>query len=227
MNRTKIVFVTVILCALSAASANIFWNNPDGTADYFDWTNGQSLYGLFGDPMLVGGNTFVFFPSNFRAESSDAQSSTVSDRLEFELIAHQGFGFHGISITEYGDYGILGHGSVNASGMLSAKNLDTAEVLSETLSTTPSMPARMGQGEWEGWSQVSIGPAGWTRIKITLENDLFAIAGYGATAFIEKKVLGSAVAIQIIPEPATAAILTIGSLLMYCNHRGKNKRNKT
>jgi hypothetical protein len=224
MNRTKAVFLIVVLYTFSIVSADVFWTNQNGTATSFDWANGHSLYGLFGDPTLVGGNTLVFSPSNFIAESTDGQSNTVSDTFEFELIIHQGFGFQGISITEYGNYGISGHGQVIASGTLSAENLDTAEVLSQTLSTTPSMPAKTGQGQWEGWSEISIDPAGWTRVKITLENNLFAITGSNSAAWIEKTVLGNAVSLQIIPEPATVAALTFGSVWIFRTSRHKNRR---
>jgi hypothetical protein len=223
MNRTKAVLLTVVLYTFSIASADVFWSNPNGTADSFDWANGHSLYGLFGDPMLVGGNTLVFSPSNFIAESTDGQSSDVSDKLEFELIIHPGFSFQGISITEYGNYGISRHGEVEASGTLSVENLDTAEVLSQTLSTTPSMPAHTGQGSWEGWSEISIDPAGWTRVKITFENNLFAMTGGNSVAWIEKTVLGNAISFQIIPEPATVAALTFGSLWIFRTGRPQKR----
>lgn len=221
MKKTAMLCLTAVLCALSPVQANIIWSNSSGSADFFDWQNGQSLNGLFGDPMLVGGNTLVFFPSNFRAEATDGQTAAVSDRLEFELILHAGFSLDNISVTEYGDYGILGTGQVDVSGAVSAQNMDTTDIINSSLATT-----YYDQGTWQGQALLDIVPPDWTRVKITLENDLFAIAGCGSVAWIEKKVIGNAIAIQIIPEPATVAMLTIGSLLMLRNSRSKKNKLK-
>lgn len=223
MQKVSLLTVVSVLFMFSAAQAAIFWSNPTGSADFFDWQNGQSLYGLFGDPILVGGNTLVFFPSTFRAESLDREVNSVSDSLEFELIVHSGFSIQDISITEYGDYGILGSGLVQVSGTLSAVNLDsTTDTLSNSLITDlPERPPADSSGQWQAWTQLGTVPADWTRIKITLENNLLAVSGSGSTAWIEKDVLGNAVAIQIVPEPATVAMLIIGTICMFGNFRGR------
>lgn len=223
MQKAGFLAAVSILLLSSAAQATIFWSNSTGSADFFDWQNGQSLYGLFGDPILVGGNTLVFFPSTFRAESLDGEIASVSDKLEFELIAHPGFSIQNISITEYGDYGILGSGLVQVSGTLSAENPDTTDVSNSSLITDlPAMPLADSSGQWQAWTQLDIIPTDWTRIKITLENNLLAASDSGSAAWIEKKVLGNAVAIRIIPEPATVAMLSIGTICMLGgNSRGR------
>ncbi|MFA5291563.1 MAG: hypothetical protein WC496_00860 [Phycisphaerae bacterium] len=223
MKKATILATGIILLAFSATQANIFWTNSSGSGGYFDWQNGQSLYGLFGDPIFVGDNTFVFFPSNFRAESVNGVSDSVSDRLEFELIAHEGFSFQNISVIEYGDYGILGDGQVQVSGGLTVENMDTANSLFGTITATPSMPAISGQGAWQGQAQLGIGQIDWTRIKITFEDNLLAMSGDGSSSFIEKKVLGNAIAFQItpIPEPATVITLTIGAIFIFRDFRKK------
>jgi hypothetical protein len=220
MQKTKFLVAAIVLFVFSAAQAAV-WSNPTGNADFFDWQNGQSLYGLFGDPILVGGNTLVFFPSMFRAESLDRETNSVSDRLEFELIAHSGFSFQNISITEYGSYGISGTGLVQVSGALSVENLDKADTFlnSSLITDLPERPPADPNGQWQAWTHLDIVPADWTHIKITLENNLFAISGSGSSAWIEKNVLGNAIAVQLIPEPATVAMLSIGAMLTLYKSR--------
>ncbi|MCX5633775.1 MAG: PEP-CTERM sorting domain-containing protein [Phycisphaerae bacterium] len=224
MQKIKFIVAAIVLFVFSAAQA-VVWSNPTGNADFFDWQNGQSLYGLFGDPILVGGNNLVFFPSMFRAESLDRETNSVSDSLEFELTAHSGFSFQNISITEYGNYGISGSGLVQVSGALSVENLDTADTLSSSLITDlPERPPADPNGQWQAWTYLDIVPAGWTHIKITLENNLFAISGSGSSAWIEKNVLSNAIAVQLIPEPATVAMLSIG--VMFTLYKSRKRQYK-
>ncbi|MGA2915751.1 MAG: PEP-CTERM sorting domain-containing protein [Sedimentisphaerales bacterium] len=214
MLKTRFLAVVSVLFLLSSVQATVLWSEPYGSTDYFDWANGQSLNGLFGDPIPIG-NTFVFFPSLFRAESLDRQENTVSDTLEFELIAHPGYRFQSISIIEYGDYGILGNGLVEASGTLSVENLDTTDTLSNGLETDlPSIFPADAAGEWQAWTNLDVNRPDWTHIRITLENNLFVVSGFSSGAWIEKKVLSNAIAVTLIPEPATAILLSSGMIFL-------------
>jgi hypothetical protein len=217
MTKAKIFTLALILLAFSSAQANVLWSNASGAAGLFDWQNGQSLNGLFGDPTLIGGNTLAFFPSNFRAESTDGITDSVYDRLEFELIAHSGFSFQNIAISEYGDYGIFDSGLVQVSGSLTVTNLDTMEFLTALLSSDLSSQQTNDILPWQAWSGVNIGAADWTHIKITLENCLYAMSDEESVAFIEKKVLGSAITLQIVPEPATIVVLSLGLVFTFRN----------
>ena len=215
----KLVVSVIVITNLLFTSLSfgfISWDNPSGSATNFNWANGGSDVNLFGSPTLVGGNTLVFSPSNFRAESSDGDSCSISDILSFELIAHPGLSFQGISITEYCDYQIIGNGLVNISGSLSVENPASNNILSDSLVSNPGMPL-VGSGYVDDSSvttaQVNINQPDWTSINVTLQNDLLAITyANGSVAWIQKKALGTSIAIQIIPEPATIALLGIGSL---------------
>lgn len=211
VRRVAIPFVVAAVLA-APVQAEVFWSNSSGSGDFFTWENGRSDNGLYGDPVLVGGNTFVFTPTNFRAEASDDQTVIVSDRLTVDLIADPGFFISGIVISEAGDYTIVGTGSVEATGSFSLTNLDTNEVRNTDIAFVPDMPITSGSGVWTGEGEVDLSNEfpQWTRLTLTLENDLISIAGPNSTAIIAKKVVGAGVAITIIPEPATVLLLGAG-----------------
>jgi hypothetical protein len=211
--------------AASAGSALAFvpWDQPNGSAANFSWANGGSRDGRFGNPVLVAGNTFVFFPQNFRAQSVNGGASIVGDRLEFDLFANAGFRITGISIAEFGDYGIVGEGgSVADAGGLFVTNLDTSEVASSQIVTTPGSPITgEGFGNWSGNAAVDVSnnqPA-WTRVHVVVDNDLIAISGAGGVAYIEKKVFGSGVSITIVPTPGSLALVAAGGLMAFRRRR--------
>jgi hypothetical protein len=220
VKNASIAAIGIILLAFSTAQAETCWSNSSGSADYFDWQNGQSASGLFGDPMLSG-DTFVFFPSNFRADSLDGLDGSVYDKLEFELIAHTGFSFKNFDFSEFGDYGIFDEGSVNVLSSISIENLDTAQVLSSDFTSNPSMPASGGQDIWEAEAQLAINSADWTHIKITFDNELLASSQPGSVSFIENKIFSSGITMQTIPEPATVTILCLGAAFMLRDFRNR------
>lgn len=214
MKRTILFLSALLLLSLiSNAQAFVSWSNPSGTATDFNWANGGSDTGLFGSPILVNGNTFVFFPSFFRASSANGVSGSAYDRLEFDIIAHVGNTINGFTINEYGDYGILGAGGqVQVTGTLFLTNLQNFAVKTSNLVSTPASPITSGSGEWT--AVAGRNDLGWQHLKVVLNNNLLAISGPGGQSFIEKKVGAGAVSITIIPEPATLAILGLGGLLL-------------
>lgn len=209
---------TATVLAAGQAMAFVPWNNPDGNAATFSWANGGSRDGLFGSPTLVGGDTFVFFPSGFRAQSTNGNSVIVGDRLEFDLFAAPGFQVSGIRINEYGDYGVVGEGSsVSAAGSLIATNLDTGDTQFNALVTNPASPITSGFGNWSGTEALDF--VGWTRLHVVIDNDLIAISGRNGAAFIEKKVFSTGFSITLVPAPGSAALLGLGTLAAFRRRR--------
>jgi len=206
----------LVLVSGSGASANVPWANPSGTASFFTWANGGSSTGLYGSPTLVGGDTFVFFPQNFRAQSSNGVAATSTDRLEVDLFAGPGFRFSAIQLQEFGDYGIETAGSVSASGTLTILDLDNpVRTTGAAMTTNPGFPyVTPGTGNWDATAGVDLGSVGpsWTHIHMVLDNDLLAISIPGHATYIEKSVLGSGVAMTILPAPGGLAILGLGAL---------------
>jgi hypothetical protein len=209
--RGSVVVLGALLAFANSASAFTFWSNQNGVGTGFSWSGGGSDNGLFGDPNLVGGNTFVFTPSAFRAESLNGVPDNKTDRIEVILLANPGLTFTGFRIHEGGDYGILQDGSVSATGVLTVEDQNVVRSASDNLVTSPASPILSGTGSWDGTAEVTLlAIEGWTEIKLVLENNLIAISAPGNISFIEKKFLGTSVEV-LVPEPGSIALLGLGA----------------
>jgi len=212
----------LVLGAGLPAQAFVPWDNSSGETDFFSWAGGGSDNGLFGDPVIVGQDTFVFFPQDFIATSVDGVSDLVSDRLEVELTAKPDFRFSGIRIQEFGDYGIDGSGAVSVSGGLFITDIGGFfRVESDELTSTPGSPITSGAGDWEANAFVDLdaAPPDWTHIQLVLDNVLSALSDAGSTSFIEKKVAGAGIMITIVPGPGSVTILALGGLPLLTRRR--------
>lgn len=209
---------TGVLGMAAGAAAQIPWSNSSGAGTFFTWSNGQNLTGLFGDPILVGGNQFVFFPNNFNATSAGGGMTTVFDRFDVDLLANQDYKFTGIRIEVLGDYSILTQGSVDCQAML-----DIAEIggpmrtTSDPLATSPAMPVFSGVNQvWHGVADRDLlaiellTGVPFTHIHVSFSNTLIAIsAGPGHSAVINKAVVGFPISMTIIPTPGVAGVLIL------------------
>ena len=199
------------LCCGPVAAGFVEWSNPSGETDYFYWENGGSVSGLYGCPTLIGQTTFVFFPTDFRAQASDGETVSVSDTLSFDLVMKDLNCLAGIRVREIGDFGMAGSGtSVSATGQLDITSLSGGGSASTTLLMTPEVPITSGSGSWQADGHLT--GLFCNTLTITLSNELIAVSSAGSSAFIEKKSSAQAIAIEIIPEPATVALLGLGAV---------------
>lgn len=215
-----VVLVLSVLFAVPAAQGFVSWTNPSGSTLYFDWSEGGSDSGLYGSPALIGDSTFLFYPSGFRAQASNGDIDIIGDTLSFVLQMKNPYALTGIRIVEYGDYALLGNGSsVSASGQLQLDNLISGgPALTGAIFTDPAFPITEGSGEWQG--QAWLTGLFDNEVRISVTNELIAISSAGSSAIIEKKITGSAIAIQVvIPEPATLALLGFGALALLRRKR--------
>ncbi len=116
----------------------------------------------------------------------------------------------GIRIYEAGDYSVTGDAEVKAEGGLFLTNLDVFESVNDALVSDPVSPITSGGGNWTAVAEIS--GLDWTNLTLSLNNDLTASASSAdAGAWIQKKVSGTSVMIEVIPEPATLALLGLGA----------------
>jgi len=212
-----LVFLAILLLPLMTSSAPgfVYWSNKDGVANGFDWFNGGSDHGLFGDPILVNGNTLVFTPADFKAESVNGIADITFDRLQLGITAQPGSQLLGVRVTEYGSYDVNDQVSVSVSGTVFLTNLDLFEVQHDQLQTNPASPIGTGLGDWT--AQSGIENIDWQNLQFVMNNNLIALSEQGTDSFIKKERVEIEI---IIPEPATIGILTVGFVLIL------KKRNK-
>lgn len=220
----SVAAATIGLSASYASAAFVPWSNPSGNiAGLFSWSNGGSDNGLFGSP-IIAGNSFTFFPSNFKAASSNGVASpSVSDRLSFTLdVAPENVAFQGITVTELGDYSITNGGSVSADAFLFVTNLDipvapptNPQLGSGSFDRNLLAPPGNESGQWTIQIVKNL-PNGWKRIQIVLDNVLQATSAQGGVAQIEKKVGGI---IITVPEPGTIGLAIAGLGAMVIRRR--------
>jgi len=208
----------VLLGSASSVHADTPWADPTGTADYFDWANGRNTdTNFFGSPTLVGGNAFRFSPIDFRAEALDGATSSASDTATWDVTAHAGVEFTEVRIIEHGDYSISGSHADNstsvttnvAAGIYGAAN-DYQEWTTE------------GAGPWSVDLTIDLSDVfpPVTAMEISVQNDLLAVSGgAGNVCWIEKKFTGAIIDVFVVPEPATALMLTLGGLALIRRRR--------
>jgi len=221
-----------VACLCGTAHAAVLWTNPSGSTTNYDYSEGNTDNQLFvpagnvNQPIATP-NGIVFFPTNFKAASSNGNANQISDTLRFKLTVKPGKNLVGFAVEERGDYSIQGsggaHTGVKAYGELLLVNLVTGAVLTSTLTAVPPTPVALtqgigitsGQGEWIAQQTIVPIPAGWTQVQVILNNILQTSTDANTNAFIEKKFVGPPVEFSfIIPEPASIGLLVGAAMLL-------------
>ncbi|MCB9845000.1 MAG: PEP-CTERM sorting domain-containing protein [Phycisphaeraceae bacterium] len=217
MKRTSLTVGLAGVGLLASGAIAGPWTVPAGETTNFFYENGGDANGLFGDPVVTPGGTFIFSPHNFRAQVAGVGVDTVTDQLFFDIIAKPGFDITGVRISEVGDYSIAGSAEVSIGGGLIITNLDVFGIATDTLTSSPGSPiSTPASGEiWtaEAFGDLSSKVPAWRYIRIQLDNTLIARAFDAvSTALVEKKGVGAGIEIEIIPAPGSLGLLAIGGL---------------
>jgi hypothetical protein len=225
--RSLRITALVALCSIgllvsSIQAAPIPWGNTNGSSPgFFSWQNGTNETGLFGDPVPIG-NSLVFFPANFRAESTGGVPDQAFDKISVDILAEGNLNITQINILEIGDYSILGQGAsatVVGTLVVTPTVSNGAPIQFSALATNPAMPVTSGGGPWTGNASVSYSlQNGVKRIHLTLDNVLQATSDADSTSIIDKK-LTQGIIIEIIPEPTTIGLLLCGAPMLLRRRR--------
>jgi PEP-CTERM motif len=188
----------------------------------FDIIYDTALTGLFGAPTLSGNNVF-FSPTNFKASSTGTQGIVItSSTIFFDIVPHTGVTVTGSSLTEQGDYFLIGSGStVSVSGQIRAfANSAPLTQLTAPIAATAPLTTVIGPTttNWTATSALSFGTLAQLDSKgfyrVTIENILLAnnLSNPANAAFIEKKFAndGITVAVSNVPEPGQWAMWLAG-----------------
>ncbi len=211
--------IAVVSCsALLAGHAAAFvpWSNPGFSAGAYWGSGGGSDNGYMGSPDYSSGVvTLTFRPFQFSASSSGVGSSSITDRIVFDLVDAPGMGytFTAINIAENGVYSTTAGGQVLSTPVLTVTNLTTLAVFTTNLNVTYS------SGIWVALGGVNI--TGWSSgesLRVEIFNTLTATTfAAGDTAMIDKSTvqrdLHSALEVSIVPAPSALAAFSMALVL--------------
>ena len=167
----------------------------------------QSAINLFGTP-LIQGDTVLFIPPNFRAESANGagQISAAANFIFDNVYTTNGMDLDTITVTEDGDYNIDNGDGVSATLRLTIVNND--DFLAGGRNDLVSFSASGDQGPANWDLEASLDPVDEygspvSDLRVTIQNTLTADTdAQGELAWIQKKL--SFVATTEVPVPAAA-----------------------
>ncbi len=223
----KLAIASLILASSTANAATVTLFGDDVSFTFDDST-------LYGSGSVIG-NTIFFFPTAFRAESTDGSPATdsVSETLSIQVDAlTSGFSMSTMTISEDGDYRVDGaDASVTANGFFRATSLTTLcsgpPCQDEILLDAGSLPSTGATTAlWSMGGSINLGDTpGWgsdTSVNLTIQNNLSATTlASGEIAWIQKKF--SVTVPTVIPVPAAVWLFGSGLLGLL----GIARRKKT
>jgi hypothetical protein len=200
------------------------------------FTYDDALLGLYGgsEPLVVG-NSLIFQPTNFTAESlNGAGADTANQTLIIDVMATTpGFDITSVIMAEQGDYIRSGiDASVAASMRLGVTSATTGCGLFPCNDSTITNIGGLGDtgGATVGWSGSATvdlaDTAGWgsdSAVQVSFQNNLSATTlSNGETASIQKKLGGVGLYVNQVPVPA--AVWLFGSGLIGLVGVARRKR---
>jgi len=202
---------------------------------FFDVSFDDALVGNYGQPSLVG-NTLFFTPTLFKTQSLNGTgSNTFSETINVQIMAHSGYRFTAIDLSEAGDYKLrAAHSSVDVSGSLDIADIAQTQQVIGSISPTAILDNRDGiNHDWSALAGIDLDFPDWAAVQtldLNLTNTLDATTISTDTgpkqAFIEKKFVGLDIRTAIrsgpvgtVPEGQSWIILLTGLAMLILQRR--------
>ena len=221
MTPVQRLLLGLFAAAAAVAPAHATLVTLSGTSVDFLIDDAQPGLAIYGGLPTVAGDSLLFFPTTFRAESLNGAGAVgANGTVSFEIRARNGGSVDLASVTvlEAGDYFITSGsgGSVSAVAQLGATNLQaTNPLLSfvQDVQQTGTLTSG-GANAWSLATNIDFTQA-WAkptdRVRLDLQNNLLATTVLNPSdAFIQKKFNGLLVEVQVVPLPAALPLLLAG-----------------
>lgn len=206
-----------LLVALAAAFVSTSSIAATKTLDAGNYTISydDSVLGLFGTPTLNSAGNLVFAPSGspgFTAQS-DSGWKFANSTIALTITADAGYKLTNFSLTEQGDYMVIGSGMVGVGGQLRAIDLVGGnKTYTSAISSSAPLTATTGfppvTTDWTATSSLGLTT---TKAVVSIQSILGARTTAGNSyAFIEKNGVNLGVNVMPVPEPETYGMLLAG-----------------
>lgn len=183
------------------------WSPDNGATSLFSYSGAFNNTNLFGNPVLSG-NTFIFSPTAFVAQSISSPATAV-DYLQVFITVQPGQTITGVNIRESGTRTSTVFTTLQ--GTLTITDL-TNPGLNETNANVDVVNEVGSPTPWVGTASINgLNYVGGNVFKLTLTNQLTAILG--------ANILKNGVEVEIVPAPGAAALLGLGGLAMARRRR--------
>jgi len=249
----RFVFVVAVMVlthdSVSRAAPINYGDFSALTVDYLQVTETATSAGdsepLFGAPQVIG-DQLDFDPRGFTATGVNGTSDTTAGQLNFTLMSKLGRAIKDLTVSEGGDYTLLGGAGTPATNVGYSISLPTITLLEvdgvaiTPVSLTPSsvsgseaLPADVGTAAWSLSTVYDMNAAltaagvpfvfGATKVEIEIDDVLSANSEPGTIAAIAKKdfvvINASTELANVIPEPASTLLLAIAGGAFACSRR--------
>ena len=220
MARLAFITLASLVTLVAGSPANATLVTLIGANVDFIIDNAQSGLALYGGMPSVAGDSLLFFPSTFRAQSNNGAGTVgVNATINFQIVSHtNNLPLSAITVFEVGDYFNTpgAGGSVSAVAQLGAINLmagNPPASFQQDIAQTGAITAG-GAGAWNlvtdiNFRQVWLAPT--SRAQIDIQNNLSATSIFNPSeSWIQKKFEGLVVEVQVVPLPASLWLLLSG-----------------